>query len=207
MLFRVLAALLVIATTIVVLGSLGFRVNLTASLPLGVYRVDSEPPSRGSIVQVCLPRDVADFARRRGYLGPGSCPGGVRPLGKAVLAVEGDLVTLSHDEIRVNGAAVPNSGTVSEDSHGRALPHHPWGQHKLRAGEIWLFSPYHLNAYDSRYFGPIQSPLTSRKRRAKRASHTPPHTPAPLIATMIRGRRGSLYCCTVRTYESRDGRI
>lgn len=157
MLFRVLAAFLVLAAIIVILWSLGFRVNLTASLPLGVYRASSEPPSRGSIVQVCLPRDVAEFARRRGYLGPGSCPGGVRPLGKAVLAVEGDLVTLSRDEIRVNGTAVPNSRTVSEDSRGREMPHHPWGDHQLMAGEVWLFSPYRLNAFDSRYFGPVSN--------------------------------------------------
>jgi conjugative transfer signal peptidase TraF len=101
------------------------------------------------------PREVAEFARERGYLGPGPCEGGVRPLGKAVLAVEGDLVTLQPDGIRVNGAAVPRSAIVPRDSRGRPLPHYPWGEYRLRPEQIWLFSPYRLNSYDSRYFGPV----------------------------------------------------
>jgi type IV secretory pathway protease TraF len=36
------------------------------------------------------------------------------------------------------------------------LPHYPWGEHKLATGELWLHSPYHRSAYDSRYFGPVQ---------------------------------------------------
>lgn len=149
------ASLVALAFGVWVLGLLGFRFNLSRSLPLGVYRTTPETPARGSIVHVCLPRDVAEFARARGYLGPGSCPGNVRPLGKLVLAVEGDVVTLGRDEIRVNGAPVAKSGTVSMDSRGRRLPHFPWGVRRLRRGELWLFSPYHPSAYDSRYFGPV----------------------------------------------------
>jgi conjugative transfer signal peptidase TraF len=139
------------------LRALGIRFNLTASLPLGIYRVSSDPPVRGSIVHVCLDSATAEFARRRGYLGPGPCDSGVRPLGKLVLAVEGDLVSLKSDEIRLNGVSVPNSATVTADSRGRTLAHHPWGDHRLTAGELWLFSPYHRNAYDSRYFGPVHT--------------------------------------------------
>lgn len=135
----------------------GLRFNLTASLPIGIYRVTEDPPRRGSIVYVCLPIEVAEFARERGYLGAGRCPGDVRPLGKVVAAVEGDVVTLERDAVRVNGAALPNSATVSEDSRGRELPHQPWGNRRLRSGELWLFSPYHRNAFDSRYYGPVSS--------------------------------------------------
>lgn len=141
----------------------GLRFNLTASLPIGVYRVTDDPPGRGSIVYVCLPIEVAEFARDRGYLGAGRCPGDIRPLGKVVVAVEGDVVMLERDAVRVNGAALPNSATVSEDSHGRKLPHHPWGAHRLRQSDLWLFSPYHRNAYDSRYYGPVsRSQVVSR---------------------------------------------
>jgi conjugative transfer signal peptidase TraF len=72
-----------------------------------------------------------------------------------VLAVEGDLVSLKSDEIRLNGVGVPNSATVTLDSRGRPLAHFPWGDHRLTAGELWLFSPFRRNAYDSRYFGPV----------------------------------------------------
>lgn len=137
------------------LGVLGFRFNLTSSLPVGVYRVTSAAPARGSIVHVCLPPEVADFARERGYLGPGSCPGGVRPLGKQVLALGGDVVTLRPEAVQVNGVRVPRSATVARDSRGRSLPHYPWGEYQLEPGQLWLFSSYRVNAYDSRYFGPI----------------------------------------------------
>lgn len=148
--------LLGVGAVIALLGVLGFRFNLTRSLPVGVYRVTTETAGRGAIVNVCLPLEVAKFARERGYLGPGPCEGGVRPLGKAVLALEGDVVTLQSGGIRVNGAVVPRSATVPRDSRGRPLPHYPWGEYRLRAGQIWLFSPYRPNSYDSRYFGPVR---------------------------------------------------
>lgn len=136
------AVLLGLGAVVVLLGLLGFRFNLTRSLPVGVYRSTTEPVTRGSIVHVCLPSEVAEFARARGYLGPGPCTGGVRPLGKMVLALEGDVVTMRPDAIRVNGVMVPRSATVPRDSRGRSLPHHPWGEYRLDSGQLWLFSPY-----------------------------------------------------------------
>lgn len=91
------------------LGALfGFRLNLTESLPRGIYRTTGEAPRRGSIVVVCLPLDAAELARERGYLGPGSCPGGVRGLGKVVLAMGDDFVTHRADGTRVNQTPIPN---------------------------------------------------------------------------------------------------
>lgn len=151
------AILLALGLVVALLGMLGFRFNLTRSLPVGVYRNTAEPAVRGSIVHICLPRGVAEFARERGYLGPGPCESGVRPLGKMVLALEGDLVTLRPDKIQVNGVVIPHSATAPRDSRGRALPHYQWGEHRLDSGQLWLFSPYHPNAYDSRYFGPVEA--------------------------------------------------
>lgn len=152
---RIIIAFIGLGLAIAVAGALGFRFNLTESLPPGVYRVTAAPPARGSIVQVCLPRPVAEFARERGYLGPGTCPGGVRPLGKFVLAVEGDVVRLEPGSIRVNGERVANSRTVAQDRQGRPIAHYPWGKYRLGRGVLWLFSE-HPNAYDSRYFGPVR---------------------------------------------------
>jgi conjugative transfer signal peptidase TraF len=154
---HVLAGLIGVSLAVGLLRPIGIRFNLTASLPLGIYRVSAEPPARGSIVHVCLSRDVAEFAQARGYLGPGRCPSGVRPLGKIVLAAEGDLVTLERDAILVNGEVIENSSTLSTDSRGRPLPHYEWGDHRIASEGLWLFSPYHRYAYDSRYFGPIHT--------------------------------------------------
>ena len=136
---------------------LGLRLNLTESLPRGVYRTIREAPRRGSIVVVCLPLDAAELARERGYLGPGSCPGGVRGLGKIVLATAGDVVAHREEGISVNREPIANSRTLERDSRHRALPHYPWGDYVLKAREFWLFSPYRPNSYDSRYFGPVHA--------------------------------------------------
>jgi type IV secretory pathway protease TraF len=72
-----------------------------------------------------------------------------------VLAVEGDVVELRRDRITVNGSAVPGSRTLDRDSRGQPMPQYRPGRYTLRAGEVWLFSPYHPGAFDSRYFGPV----------------------------------------------------
>jgi len=148
---------IVVAAVLCAAALAGFRVNVSQSYPVGLYRVvgDASAVQRGSVVLVCLPVEWARFARRRGILGPGHCEGGTYGLGKAVLAVEGDVVELRREGITVNGVAVPRSRTLDRDSRGRPMPQYPPGYYGLRQGEVWLFSPYHAAAFDSRYFGPI----------------------------------------------------
>lgn len=135
----------------------GLRINVSRSYPVGLYRVagDAALVQRGSVVIVCLPVEWARFARQRGILGPGHCEGGTYGLGKMVLAVKGDVVELHRERIIVNGSTVPQSRTLHWDSRGRPLPQYPPGKYILRDGEIWLFSPFHPGAFDSRYFGPV----------------------------------------------------
>lgn len=155
---KVFLGVVVALAALVSLGALfGLRLNLTESLPRGVYRTVADDPQLGSIVIVCLPLEAARLARERGYLGPGSCPTGVRGLGKIVLAAAGDVVTHRADGIAINRKSVPNSTTLVQDSYRRALTHYPWGEYVLEAREFWLFSPYRLNSYDSRYFGPVHA--------------------------------------------------
>lgn len=137
----------------------GLRVNVSRSYPIGLYRVvgDATTVQRGSVVVVCLPLAWARFARQRGILGPGHCEGGTYGLGKLVLAVEGDVVELRREGITVNGSAVPRSRTLDRDLRGRPLPQYTPGRYVLRPGEVWLFSPHHPGAFDSRYFGPIST--------------------------------------------------
>lgn len=152
-----LGAVAVLAGFVGLGALLGLRLNLTESLPRGVYRTVGEAPRRGSIVVACPPLDAAELARERGYLGPGSCPGGVRGLGKIVLAIGGDVVALRAEGLAVNRTPIANSRTLPRDSRQRALPHYTWGDHILEPRELWLFSPYRPNSYDSRYFGPVDA--------------------------------------------------
>lgn len=141
----------------VVIGLLGrLRMNYTRSLPIGLYWTVREGPIvRGSTVLVCLPERVAVFARERGYLWRGSCPGSAAPVGKLVLAAEGDVVGLTAAGLSVNGRLIPRTEPVQTDSRGRRVAHYPYGVYRVARNEVWLYSPYHRLSFDSRYFGPV----------------------------------------------------
>jgi len=83
--------------------TLGVRVNLSGSVPRGIYRMVREDPTRGALVGGCLPAAVARRGRARGYLGAGGCPEGTQPVLKPVGAISGDVVELGRDHVIVNG--------------------------------------------------------------------------------------------------------
>ena len=149
---------LLVTVVLVVLAFADFRLNATSSLPVGVYRQVDEPIRRGSFVTFCLEDgDFIRLAKERGYLGKGSCPGGIKALGKEIFGLPGDVVSLQDGLISVNGATVPLSGAKIVDSQGRAMPAMP----KLKSGVIpagyaLLLSPHHAGGFDSRYFGLVR---------------------------------------------------
>jgi conjugative transfer signal peptidase TraF len=107
-------------------------------------------------VLLCLPPQVAAFARARGYVPRGgACPGGVLPIGKPVLALPGDTVTVTASGLEVNGVPVPNSRALATDHRGRPLPRLALGPQVVRTGTVWVVSAYARTSFDSRYFGPV----------------------------------------------------
>ena len=75
--------------------------NPTASVPPGLYllsKIDTDagdaPLQTGDLVLACLPWEAAALGRERGYLLPGSCPGGSSPVGKYVAARAGSEITV-----------------------------------------------------------------------------------------------------------------
>lgn len=135
--------------------ALGFRLNLTGSIPPGIYRISTDPVARGSIVLVCLPRDISEFARSRGYVPSGSCPDKSAPLGKFVVAMAGDAVEVGTDGVAVNDSLLRNSRPMPSDARGRQLHAFPAGTYQVRSNELWLVSSYSPRSFDSRYFGPV----------------------------------------------------
>lgn len=136
----------------------GIRVNITPSLPRGIYRVITRPGmqtktlARGVTVLACLPTEPAVLGRERGYLGSGSCPGDAMLIGKRVVAHGGDTVVTSELGVRVNGTWIPDSRTLKYDRRGRLLVHVPFGEHVLGPEEVFLMGdgPW---SWDSRYVG------------------------------------------------------
>ena len=57
----------------------GARVKTTKSIPVGVYLSSSTPVRKGAYVIFCPPEiNLFDDAKKRGYIGGGFCPGGLR---------------------------------------------------------------------------------------------------------------------------------
>ncbi|NKL94410.1 conjugative transfer signal peptidase TraF [Rhizobium leguminosarum] len=132
----------------------GYRLNLTPSEPLGLWRIEKlqRPVAIGDLVFLCPPiTAVFEEAWRRGYLRRGLCPSGVAPLIKTVAALPGQGVEIT-DHVLIDGRLVPSSSVWRTDGEGRAInpdlggvvpPHH-----------LFLHSPF-ASSYDSRYFGPV----------------------------------------------------
>ncbi|HXB23571.1 MAG TPA: conjugative transfer signal peptidase TraF [Gemmatimonadaceae bacterium] len=131
----------------------GFWINVTASLPIGVYRVAPGPMRRGTLVLACAPVWATQLARERRYLWKGPCPGGTVYLGKQIAAVAGDTVDVDSGGIAVNGAHLANSRPLARDTRGRLLPVLR-GRWVLRPGEVWLWAGWNPLSFDGRYFGP-----------------------------------------------------
>jgi type IV secretory pathway protease TraF len=123
-----------IAASIAVAGLanrlVGVVVNLTSSEPTGIYlRVRGEP-ARGSMVAL-------------------------RSLMKHVVAVPGDVVTLTPQGTYVDGRLFPRSGLPATASSYRPFP---FGTYTLQPGQYWLLGTS-TDSWDSRYIGPVPSDL------------------------------------------------
>lgn len=136
----------------------GLRINVSASMPRGVYKLSAERPVRGRFVAVCPPAaPVFEQARARGYLLRGPCPGGYEPLIKVLAAVAGDNIRVDRDGVRIDGVLWPNSVPLAVDATGWALPRLVGQQMTLGDGLVFLMSRDCALGFDSRYFGALPS--------------------------------------------------
>lgn len=128
----------------------GYRLNLTPSEPLGLWRIEQthRAATVGDLVFVCPPQTKA---RRRLYLARGVCPGGVAPLIKMVAALPGQHVAIGQS-VSIDGRPLPSSTIRPVDGAGRPLDLYAGGV--VAAGMLYLHSPF-VSSYDSRYFGPV----------------------------------------------------
>lgn len=121
--------------------------NASASLPLGLYRV--EPAAGIAVTDIAIvmpPDELAAFLDERRYL-----PRGL-PLLKRVLALGGEIVCRHGRDIFAYGARY---GVARErDRSGRPLP--VWqGCRTLRDGEVFFMNWDAADSFDGRYVGPI----------------------------------------------------
>ncbi|MEJ7606129.1 MAG: S26 family signal peptidase [Bryobacteraceae bacterium] len=132
----------------------GLRINVTASIPLGLYIRSAAKPAPGLIAEFC-PAGMSESQSER-YRGFGlGCQDRSIPLLKPIVAVSGDRVDFSLLGIAVNGKLIPNTAPRKLDGKGRPLRPWPSGQYTVEPDKIVVASAYHPGSYDSRYLGPI----------------------------------------------------
>jgi conjugative transfer signal peptidase TraF len=152
--YRISSVSLFTLGLIVLLGGQGFRVNLTPSEPLGLWRIvePDRPILVGDLIFICPPdTDAMRDARARGYLRFGLCAGRVAPLIKTVVATPGQAIGI-HGDVRVDGRPLPHSRVARLDGHGRPMVH--YHGNVVPSGTVFLHSEY-PGSFDSRYFGPL----------------------------------------------------
>lgn len=133
----------------------GLHVNLTESLPPGLYRELDVAPAVGDLALACPPAGAAtELARERGYFLRGlRCPGRLAPVLKTVAAGAGDHVVADRTGLRVNGRRIPCTSPLPRDSAGRPLAA-ALGSTVLADDQVWLAATYSPRSFDSRYHGP-----------------------------------------------------
>ncbi|WP_425595816.1 conjugative transfer signal peptidase TraF [Pseudorhizobium flavum] len=132
----------------------GYRLNLTPSEPLGLWRIEALRRSAeiGDLVFVCPPAyAMFEEARRRGYFRRGLCDRGFAPLIKTVAALPGQHVEIT-DHVVIDGRSLAASVVRKTDGEGRTITPYPGGV--VPPGHFFLHSSV-ASSYDSRYFGPV----------------------------------------------------
>ena len=121
--------------------------NVTASAPIGLYRViSSRSLRRGDLVVIRPAAPLARFLAERGYLPLGA------PLIKPLAALPGQRVCRAGDLVHIDGALVAKAR--SRDRRGRSLP--VWrGCRTLLHGQVFVLNPAREDSLDGRYFGAV----------------------------------------------------
>lgn len=157
LLFVALGLALVLIFGFGALWALGFRLNLTPSVAVGLYRLASRAPERGDLVAFCPQQGALPaLALERGYLRPGLCASGTRPLLKRLVGLPGDQLVIAPEGARINGRLQPCSQVRTLDSHGRLLPRGALESGTIPANKTLLLSDGHTGGFDSRYFGLVE---------------------------------------------------
>jgi type IV secretory pathway protease TraF len=137
---RVLAGLVLAA----VLSTRWVRLNVSGSLPYGLYRLVPvhQPLPRGTLVVLPVPATVQHVWSRW------------VPLLKPVAAVADDIVCNFDDVLWIAGTSY---GPIFSEVQGQALPHIDEGCQVVQEGEVFLASQA-PRSLDSRYIGPVRIP-------------------------------------------------
>lgn len=134
----------------------GLRINTTASIPLGFYKISNKSLEKGDYVTFCPPqKQVFRQALNRGYLHSGFCHGGFGHVMKKIVASTNDFISISSSGVAVNGILLAYSKPLVKDNNNLPLPTLEITNHQLTDFELLLMTDQSINSFDGRYFGLI----------------------------------------------------
>lgn len=129
-------------------------INLTSSMPQGIYKVKALEEKRDEAVLFCLNKKRADFAKKRGYVGYGNCPANSAPLGKYLKGLPGDLAYIGKEGIKINGSLLSGTAPQLKDGKGSSLT--AARLNRILDQDEFILASERTQSYDSRYFGTIK---------------------------------------------------
>jgi conjugative transfer signal peptidase TraF len=138
------------------LVGMGFRINLTDSIPTGLYRITHDGNLKNAFVIFC-PVDNQAFrlGLNRGYIDHGLYCGGYGYLMKKVVATPGDILSVTNDGVFVNQERIPFSKPKIEDGLNRLLPQWQVSNYQLKEDEFMTMTSQSEWSFDGRYYGLI----------------------------------------------------
>lgn len=134
---------------------LGFRINLTKSIPLGIYKLETNAQiKKDDYVEFCLDEKLSKIAYINGYINDGSCWGRYEALAKKIIAVPNDIVSVENNYIEVNGQKYNQykQKLYSQSGNKANLIHY---ENKVIQGYFMVGDSDVINSWDSRYYGEI----------------------------------------------------
>lgn len=124
--------------------------NVSDSIPKGLYILDKRMPKKNDYALFCLRGEFTELAKERKYLSNGVC-NGLAPIGKRVVAKEGDFIKINRFGTYVQNERLKRSAPLQFDSKGNIMPQRYLSK-VLKEGEYLLIAKK-IYSFDSRYFG------------------------------------------------------
>lgn len=135
-------------------NALNIWINVSPSIPYGIYKKVEKYPQKDDYILFCLDNEIAKLTADRHYVTTGNCAFQSAPIGKKVVAAQGDLVKIDGDGIEINGVLLTDSRPSEYDNLKRRMPE--FSMHRYLDNDEFIVASDKKNSYDSRYFGIVK---------------------------------------------------